>query len=345
MAAPHVSGAIALLWSAHPELRHQITITENILNDAAVDVPLTVSGTSCTTVEFPNSVYGFGRLDIKAAVDLAAASISPAAAGFASGGGGGAVNVTAPGGVGWQTFAGTSWITVTAGSGSGNGTVSYTVAQNVGPARSSTLTIAGRILTVTQSAPSSLSVTSVAPPARRTSGGQQVVLTGSFADLSSVSVDGSVAVWAYSSGTSQITVTTPAHAVGSVDITLTPTAGGNYIQVNAFAFLPSTFTDNTLVAGVTAVRAQHVVELRQAVDALRAVAGLGPAPWADPALLPDATPIKAVHVLEVRAYLEDAAARLGYSAGSYTDASLASGTPIKRVHIEELRQRIRELGN
>jgi hypothetical protein len=73
------------------------------------------------------------------------------------------------------------------------------------------------------------------------------------------------------------------------------------------------------------------------------VAELGPAPWVDPALLPAATAIKAAPVLKVRAYLEDAASRLGYSAGSYTDPALSTTTPIKRVHVEEPRRRIRDL--
>ena len=147
--------------------------------------------------------------------------------------------------------------------------------------------------------------------------------------------------WSYTSGARQVTVTSPAHVVGSADITLIPIAGANYARANAIAFLPAAFTDDTLVAGVTVVRAQHIIELRQAVDALRAVAALGPAPWVDPAL--GAVPIKATHILELRAFLEEAAASLGYAAGNYTDAALAAGMTVKRVHVEELRQRIRDL--
>ncbi len=150
MATPHVAGAIALLWSAHPELRHQIADTENILNDAAVDV----SSTACSSNGVPNNTYGFGRLDIKAAVDVAAASISPASQNFGASGGTGAVSVTAATGVGWQTFVNDSWITVTSGgSGSGNGTVNFSVAVNTGSARTGTMIVAGRVFTVTQDAP------------------------------------------------------------------------------------------------------------------------------------------------------------------------------------------------
>jgi subtilisin family serine protease len=68
MATPHVAGAIALLWSAQPSLKNQIPATENILDQAAVEV----TTTSCSSSGFPNNVYGWGKLDIKAAVDLAA---------------------------------------------------------------------------------------------------------------------------------------------------------------------------------------------------------------------------------------------------------------------------------
>src|SRR5216117_1680391 len=38
MATPHISGAMALLWSAHPELRHQITASRDALNNTAVHI-------------------------------------------------------------------------------------------------------------------------------------------------------------------------------------------------------------------------------------------------------------------------------------------------------------------
>ena len=70
IATPHVAGAVALLWSAAPALRRQIALTENILNESAVKADSTQCDANATT---PNNVYGFGRLDIKAAVDLARA--------------------------------------------------------------------------------------------------------------------------------------------------------------------------------------------------------------------------------------------------------------------------------
>lgn len=66
MAGPHVAGAVALLWSARPSLRNQITETEEILNLTAVERYSTQCGDAANTV--PNNVYGWGRLDVQSAV-------------------------------------------------------------------------------------------------------------------------------------------------------------------------------------------------------------------------------------------------------------------------------------
>jgi hypothetical protein len=188
-----------------------------------------------------------------------------------------------------------------------------------------------------------LGVNNIAPQAGRTTGGQQIKLSGSFAGLSAVMIGGTSAPWSYTNGTSEITVTTPPHAVGAVAIDLIPSVGNTLTKANAFAYLPTIFTDDTLVAGVTTVKAQHIIELRQAVDALRVVAGLQLAPWTEAQLVPTSTIIKAVHIQELRSYLEEAAGRLGYQTQSYTDPLLTGGFSIKRVHIDELRQRIRAI--
>src|SRR6266513_1793566 len=64
MATPHISGAMALLWSAQPALRHQITATRDALNNAAFHIV----STQCGTAGPPNNVFGWGRVDILAAV-------------------------------------------------------------------------------------------------------------------------------------------------------------------------------------------------------------------------------------------------------------------------------------
>jgi len=67
MAAPHVAGAVALLWSANPALKNQIDATEQLLNEQAFHI----NSTACSSSGWPNNTYGYGRLDVKAAVDAA----------------------------------------------------------------------------------------------------------------------------------------------------------------------------------------------------------------------------------------------------------------------------------
>ncbi|MBN1889656.1 MAG: S8 family serine peptidase [Thermoflexales bacterium] len=67
MAGPHVAGAVALLWSARPEIKNQIDATEHILNQTAHPI----ASTACSSAGWPNNVYGHGRLDVKASVERA----------------------------------------------------------------------------------------------------------------------------------------------------------------------------------------------------------------------------------------------------------------------------------
>ena len=191
-------------------------------------------------------------------------------------------------------------------------------------------------------ADTSLKIDSVSPPVGQIQGGQQVTLRGSFNNLSSVVIGGNAAPINSGSAT-QVTVTTPAHAAGAVGIVLVPASGNTYSKSNAFAYLPTSFTDDPLTAGVTRAKAQHVVELRQAVDAMRAVAGLPQAQLTDPILVSFMTPVRAAHVNEVRTYLEEAAAGLGYAKATYTDPNLGGSSVVRAVHIEELSQRIKIL--
>jgi hypothetical protein len=79
--------------------------------------------------------------------------------------------VTTAAGCAWTAASNASWLTVTSGaSGSGNGTVSYSVAVNTSTsARNGTLTVAGQPVTVSQAGGSPPS----APPNLRVVAGGQ----------------------------------------------------------------------------------------------------------------------------------------------------------------------------
>jgi subtilisin family serine protease len=71
MAAPHVAGAVALLWSAYPDLRGQVSQTELILRGSAIQRTTTDVCGKDTANTWPNNVYGYGFLDAQAAYQLA----------------------------------------------------------------------------------------------------------------------------------------------------------------------------------------------------------------------------------------------------------------------------------
>ncbi len=71
MAAPHVAGAAALLWSAFPQLRHNVDLTESILQQSAVHLTSAQGCGGDSASQVPNNVYGYGRIDVNAAYNLA----------------------------------------------------------------------------------------------------------------------------------------------------------------------------------------------------------------------------------------------------------------------------------
>jgi len=72
MATPHISGAMALLWSAHPELQNQIDASRTLLDDTSHFI----SSTQCGDAGPPNNVFGWGRVDILAAVNTGGGDIT-----------------------------------------------------------------------------------------------------------------------------------------------------------------------------------------------------------------------------------------------------------------------------
>jgi subtilisin family serine protease len=73
MATPHIAGAMALLWSAIPSLQNQIDPSRTALNNAAAHI----STTQCSSTGVPNNVFGWGRVDILAAVTTATPTPTP----------------------------------------------------------------------------------------------------------------------------------------------------------------------------------------------------------------------------------------------------------------------------
>ena len=71
MAGPHVAGAVALLISARPALAGNVELIENILEQTAEHLTTTEGCGGDSPTASPNNTFGFGRIDILAAVQQA----------------------------------------------------------------------------------------------------------------------------------------------------------------------------------------------------------------------------------------------------------------------------------
>lgn len=103
------------------------------------------------------------------------------------------------------------------------------------------------------------------------------------------------------------------------------------------------FTDPTLTAGTTPVKAAHFTELLTAVNAVRTLAGGSYPPIAFTAPAPAAGGlIRAVHLTDLRNGLTPARSALALPTQSFTDPVPTAGTtPIKATHLTELRTGVR----
>lgn len=99
------------------------------------------------------------------------------------------------------------------------------------------------------------------------------------------------------------------------------------------------FTDEPITQRQTLIRAVHITEIRDAINAVRAAAG-SPAAEFEGEVAPGAT-IEADHIVEMRSLLDAARASLGLTAAVFADTGLGSGTMIKAAHIRDLRAAVK----
>lgn len=88
-------------------------------------------------------------------------------------------------------------------------------------------------------------------------------------------------------------------------------------------------------SGIT-IRLDHLTQLRVAVNAFRAAAGLPPAVFTDPSPTRQ-TMIKRVHVNELRAAIQSARAAMAMAALNFSDGEIGERSTVKWVHFQELR--------
>jgi hypothetical protein len=113
---------------------------------------------------------------------------------------------------------------------------------------------------------------------------------------------------------------------------------GSAIADTATVTFTLSFTDDPLSAGTT-VKAVHIMELRSAVNAYRAAAGLTAATFTDASLT--GVPFKAIHVLELRAALNEAREAAGLTPLQFSSPAPAPGLSFRAIHVQELRDALR----
>ncbi|HWQ32963.1 MAG TPA: BACON domain-containing carbohydrate-binding protein [Blastocatellia bacterium] len=164
-------------------------------------------------------------------------TLSPASQSFNATGGSGNVSITTTTGCAWNTAANVGWISILTGSesGSGNGSVGYSVAANTSASsRSGTLTIAGQTFTINQSGSGGTNCPTVSgiSPASGASGSTVAITGANFTGVSAVKFANNVTAQFTINSDTQITATVPAGAVtGPIMISK---SGCNDVQTGTF---------------------------------------------------------------------------------------------------------------
>jgi hypothetical protein len=172
-------------------------------------------------------------------------TLSPASVSVAADASAGSFSVTANNGCAWTAASTAAWLTITnAATGSGNGTISYSVAANATTtARSASITLGGRTFGVTQAAPAcafTLSSTSLAVPASA-SNGSLLVMSGASCEWTAASAASWVTITGGASGTGNGTVSLAFAANTGGQRTGTLTIAGQTVNVTQLA-VPCTTT-------------------------------------------------------------------------------------------------------
>lgn len=266
-------------------------------------------------------------------------TVSPASASYGAAGGSGTVSVTVTSGTGcsWSASTGSSFITITGGSaGSGNGTVSYTVAANGTTPRTGSLLVAGQSVSIQQSGGTPGGVN-----ARATAANSITVTWNPFPGATYYTVQRrapgeNFVDWVGTSGTSYTDTWGVAGATSYLYRVEAYTSEG-WSQPSAADIATTVmFTDDPLVAGSTNIKGEHLTQVRSAIAAARTLAGLSVLSVTDPVLTGVAA--KAVHITELQAALDAALIALSLPSGGFT--SVATGGAIETDPLQQLRDRV-----
>ncbi|MFN2414319.1 MAG: kelch repeat-containing protein, partial [Pyrinomonadaceae bacterium] len=220
----------------------------SVTNTASVAGPDDVNPANNNAADFTQVPCGF--------------SISPTSNSFGQVGGAASISVTATSGCGWTAVSNDDWITVTSGAtGTGSGTVGYSVAPNTGAERAGTLTVAGRTFTVNQAACPAITLSPAAPPG----GAQGVAYSQTFtADGGTAPYTFAVTAGALPPGlslSSSGALTGTPTSLGTYNFTVTATDSGGCAGARAYTLFVDAGWAATGAMGTG--RQQHTATLLQ----------------------------------------------------------------------------------
>ncbi len=158
--------------------------------------------------------------------------VAPLSQSFGAGGGNGSATIGAAAGCEWTASSSASWITLTGPtSGSGGGSVAFTVAPVTGPARNGTISVAGAQIAVSQSAGCTFAIMPQS---------QQVAAAGGDVTVNVTAADG--CAWTAASKDSWITVTSGSSGSGNGTVKLTVGASSGGSRTGTVTIAGQTFT-------------------------------------------------------------------------------------------------------
>jgi hypothetical protein len=114
------------------------------------------------------------------------------------------------------------------------------------------------------------------------------------------------------------------------------TAGGTSAFTNSDLATTIMFSNDPILFGQTTIRGDHLVEMRDATNAVRVTAGLPLQTWTDDPIIANTTVIRAVHITQMRTALLAALTALGLPLPSFTQG-ISAGTVVRAPDIQELR--------
>ncbi len=161
-------------------------------------------------------------------------SLSPTSVNISANGGNGSFNLNSGAGCPFAATTNSSFITVTSGaSGTGNGTIAFSVAANTGTARTGTITVGGLTFTISQASGCTYSLSPTSTSIAATGG------NGSFNIAA-----GTGCQWTAASNDAWITITPPVSGTGNGTIAFSVQANNGVARTGTITVAGQTFTVN-----------------------------------------------------------------------------------------------------